>query len=135
MIPNVAPVIVAGGLMGFLGIELEFVTMTIAPMLLGLAVDDTIHLVTHVKTTFLKTQSYDKALSETFRAVGKSIIQTTLILSITFFIFIFSRVQSMVNMGVFTMIGIISALAADIVITPVLIKWTKAFGDEKLQKN
>ena len=128
MIPNIAPVVAAGGLMGFCGIQLEFVTMTIAPMLLGLAVDDTIHLVTHLKTVFTRTGSYDTALSQTFRAVGKSIIQTTFILSVTFFIFVFSRVQSMVNMGIFTMIGIISALAADIIITPVLIKWTRPFG-------
>ena len=130
MIPNIAPVITVGGLLGFFHIQLEFVTMTIAPMLLGLAVDDTIHLVTHIKTVFLKTGSYESAFSQTFRAVGKSVIQTTIILSITFFIFFFSRVQSMVNMGIFTMIGIIAALAADLVITPVLIKWTKPFGKE-----
>ncbi|MDC7125540.1 MAG: MMPL family transporter, partial [Spirochaetales bacterium] len=135
MIPNITPVILVGGIMGFAGIELEFVTMTIAPMLLGLAVDDTIHLITHIKTVFTRSGSYKTALSETFRAVGKSVVQTTFILSVTFFIFIFSRVHSMVNMGLLTMVGVITALAADLIITPVLVKWTKPFGKEKTPAN
>ncbi|MDC7225698.1 MAG: MMPL family transporter [Spirochaetales bacterium] len=129
IIPNIAPVIAAGGLMGYLNVPLEFVTMTVAPMLLGLSVDNTIHLITHIETVYNRTGSYDIALPETFRAVGKSVIQTTIILCITFFIFSFSRVQSMVNMGLLTMVGIIAALAADLIITPVLIKWTKPFKE------
>lgn len=131
IIPNIAPVIAAGGFMGFLNIQLEFVTMTVAPMLLGLSVDNTIHLINHIETSFIRTGSYDLALPQTFRAVGKSVIQTTFILCITFSIFAFSRVQSMINMGLIIVVGIIAALAADLIITPVLIKWTKPFGEDR----
>jgi len=125
MIPNIFPIIVVGGIMGFMKIPLEFITMTIAPIILGLAVDDTIHLFSHIKDEMNKSNDFSKIIEKTFLQVGSSITETTIILSITFLVFTFSDVNSVKNIGFLTTIGFISAYAADIFITPLILKKIK----------
>lgn len=130
MIPNITPLIIAGGIMGFAGESLEFVTMTIAPMILGLAVDDTIHFISHIKTNFPKFGNYDQTIIHSYSQVGKALIQTTIILCLTFTAFLFSKVHSMNNMGFYLVLALASALIADFTITPWLIKKLQPFGKE-----
>jgi uncharacterized protein len=125
MIPNVFPVLVAGGLMGFAGIPLEFVTMTIALMIMGLSVDDTIHLVYHLKRDLKKRGDYAASIRHTFVTVGTAITETTVILCLSFLVFTVSQVNSIINMGLITCIGILTAYLADIFVTPVVIRWVK----------
>lgn len=86
MIPNVAPVILIGGVMGFLHIPLDMLTMMIMPMILGIAVDDTIHFNNHVKFNFEKTGNYKKSILVTFREIGKTMGMTTVILCSMFLV-------------------------------------------------
>ena len=130
MIPNVSPAIVAGGLMGYMNAPLEFVTMTIAPMVIGLAVDDTIHFINHAKLEFYRTRNYNRSLENTFVTVGSALTKTTIIICVTFAAFTVSRVNNMVNMGIYTIAAISSALIADFFVTPWLIKLSKPFGRE-----
>ncbi len=123
MIPNIFPVLVAGGIMGFAGIPLEFVTMTVAPMIMGLAVDNTIHLVYHIKRSLQKNWSYVDSIRYTFMNVGTPITETTVILCLTFLVFTVSRVNSVINMGLITCFGLMAAYLADIFVTPVVIRW------------
>jgi predicted RND superfamily exporter protein len=123
MIPNVFPVLVAGGIMGFARIPLEFVTITVAPMIMGLAVDDTIHMVFHLKRDMTRSGNFGESLNHTFKNVGSAITETTLILCLTFLVFTVSRVNSIVNMGIITCSGILAAYAADVLVTPVIIRW------------
>lgn len=125
MIPNIFPVLVAGGIMGFARIPLEFVTMTVAPMIMGLAVDDTIHLVYHLKRDLKNSGDYAASIRHTFVNVGTAITETTAILCLTFLVFTVSRVNSIVNMGLITSVGILAAYLADLFVTPVLIRWMK----------
>lgn len=125
MIPNIFPVMVAGGIMGFAGIPLEFVTMTVAPMIMGLAVDNTIHLVYHIKRSLQKGWNYTDSIRYTFVNVGTPITDTTVILCLTFLVFTVSRVNSVINMGLITCFGLMAAYLADIFVTPVLIRWMK----------
>jgi predicted RND superfamily exporter protein len=125
MIPNVFPVLVAGGIMGFAGIPLEFVTMTVAPMIMGLAVDDTIHLVYHLKQALKKSGDYAASIRHTFMDVGTAITATTVILCLTFLVFTVSQVNSIINMGLITCVGILAAYLADLFVTPLMIRWMK----------
>jgi predicted RND superfamily exporter protein len=129
MVPNVFPGLVAGGIMGFAGVPLEFVTMTVAPMIMGLAVDDTIHLVYHLKRDLKKRGDYDASIRHTFVNVGTAITETTVILCITFLVFTVSRVNSIINMGLIACFGILAAYLADIFVTPVLIRWMKPYKE------
>ena len=132
MIPNISPIIITGGLMGYMGVPLEFVTMTIAPMIMGLAVDDTIHFINHVKLDYSRTYSYDKSIKNSFIKVGKALILANIILCATFSAFMTSDVPSMINMGIFMVVGMLSALIADFTVTPFIIKLSRPFGKPAL---
>jgi hydrophobe/amphiphile efflux-3 (HAE3) family protein len=134
MIPNIAPAIFAGGLMGFFETPLDMMTMIIGPMILGLAVDDTIHFINHCKLEFWRTGSYRKAIQGTFRTVGKALFMTSFILVLGFVAYLTSLSNMYFHLGVYTIVAILAALLADFFVTPVLILWTKPFGKECCDK-
>lgn len=135
MLPNVAPLIVIGGYMGYLQSPLDMITMTIVPMMLGIAVDDTIHFINHIKYEFERCGNYERAVLESFRIVGKTLAMTTIILSATFAMFMFSLVNNMARFGLLASMGLIVALLADYLMTPALILLTKPFGPEMAQES
>lgn len=131
MIPNITPVIIVGGYMGLFHIPLDMMTMIIMPMLLGLAVDDTIHFLNHTKLEFERSGKYASSIKETFVTVGKALFMTSFILICSFAVYLTSNARIYIHIGLLSILGIASALLADYFITPVLIKWTKPFGKEK----
>ena len=131
MIPNVAPVILIAGFMGYLGYYLDYITMTVMPMILGIAVDDTIHLTTHLKYGLEKYGSYQVAMEASFREIGKSMFMTTAILCSVFFVYIISPLHYIFVIGILCVIGLAGALLADYTITPALLYIIKPFGKEK----
>ncbi|MBR4385946.1 MAG: MMPL family transporter [Treponema sp.] len=130
MIPNIAPVIMIGGVMGYLGISLDMITMTTMPMILGIAVDDTIHFTNHIKFFFEKGLSYKDAVLTSYREIGKTMGMTTIILCSMFLVLSFSVMNCLARLGYLSIIGLVSALIADYTLTPVLIFLTKPFGKE-----
>jgi predicted RND superfamily exporter protein len=131
MIPNISPLIVIGGYMGYLDSPLDMMTMTIMPMLLGIAVDDTIHFINHCKYEFERTGNYEQAILLTFKTIGKTLAMTTIILSATFAMYMFSPVANMARIGLLASMGLIAALVFDYLMTPALVLLTKPFGKEK----
>jgi predicted RND superfamily exporter protein len=123
MIPNIYPLIICGAIMGFAGIPMEFVTMTVAPMIMGLAVDDTIHFISHIRKDLMLTEDTGTSIRFAFRTVGTAISETTVILCLTFLVFIVSDINSIRNMGILSAAGMAAAYGADIFITPLLIKY------------
>lgn len=131
MIPNLAPVLFIGAFMGWGKIPLDMLTMTVMPMILGIAVDDTIHFTNRSKLEFERTGSYLEALKITFREIGKTLGMTTFILCSMFAVFCTSPMSALARIGLLTIIGLGSALIADYTLTPVLIFITKPFGREE----
>ena len=131
LIPNITPAIVIGGLMGFLDIPLDSSTVLIMPMILGLAVDDTIHFINHSKMEFIRTRNYKESILKSIRSVGVALVYTTLVLSANFLTYLTSEVKFYFFLGILAMSGMISALIADFFITPLLFKRFKIFGEEK----
>jgi predicted RND superfamily exporter protein len=134
MIPNLAPVVVVLGLMGYLSIPLDVVTMVVIPILLGLAVDDTIHFITHSKLEFQRTGNYRTAIQKTFQIVGKAIFTTSFIIIAAFSIYMVSIAVFFFHLSILFISGVISALLADYFITPILVDWTKPFGAENMKR-
>ena len=128
LIPNIFPVLVIGAIMGYLGISLDLMTMAIMPMILGIAVDDTIHFTNHAKYLFEKEKSYNRAIFGTFYSIGKTLAMTTIILSATFLVYLTCKIDAILRLGVLAAVGLLSALAADYFMTPVLIYISKPFG-------
>jgi hypothetical protein len=131
LIPNFMPLIVIGGYMGWFNSPLDMMTMTIMPMLLGIAVDDTIHFINAIKFEFEKCGNYNQAIIAAFHTVGKNITMTTIILCASFGMFMFSPVANMVRIGYLAPMGLLAALIADFFVTPAFISLTKPFGKEK----
>ena len=131
MIPNVAPVILVGGVMGYFNYALDFSTITVMTMILGIAVDDTIHLTTHLKMKYEQMGSSEKAMETTFREIGATMFLTTVILCSMFSVYLFSPMHFLAVLGVLIIVGLSSALVADYTITPALLHVAKPFGKEK----
>ncbi|WP_028911074.1 RND family transporter [Prevotella sp. MA2016] len=130
LIPNMMPAVFVGGYMGWMGVPLDMMTATLLPMMLGLAVDDTIHFINHSKLEFDRTMQYRHAIRRTFRVVGVAIVTTSIITSAVFASFCTSGCTMCLNFGLMAIIGIMSALAADLLVTPILVNKCKVFGKE-----
>ena len=128
MIPNVAPVLLIGGVMGYSGMPLDMITMIVMPMILGIAVDDTIHMNNHIKYGFERTGSYRHALLLSYREIGKTMGMTTFILCAMFFVFIFSPMGALHNVGLLSIVGLGAALLADYTLTTALVYLAKPYG-------
>lgn len=128
MIPNITPVILIGAVMGYCHMTLDELTMMIMPMILGIAVDDTIHFSNHIKAKLEAGRSYEKAVTESFREIGKTMGTTTFILCAMFLMYCFSPITAMFRIGLLSMIGLGSALIADYTLTPALIYLLKPLG-------
>lgn len=130
LIPNVTPALVVGGLMGWLGYPLDMMTATIMPMILGLAVDDTIHFINHVHLEFDRRGNYRYAILRSFRTIGTPIVLTSIVICTNFAVYTTSEGLSFIHMGVLSVAGIVLALLADLCVTPILIKKFRLFGKE-----
>lgn len=134
MIPNIAPAIIVGGMMGWLGYPLDMMTASLIPMVLGIAVDDTIHFINHCHVSYDRSGHYTEALKQTFRTEGLAIVMSTVILSATFSGFIPSDGIQIANWGILAVAGMLSALLADLFLTPILFKYLRIFDNEPLKK-
>lgn len=130
LIPNMMPAVFVGGYMGWMGIPLDMMTATLLPMMLGMAVDDTIHFINHSKLEYDRTHDYQTAIRRTFRVVGVAIVITSIITSAVFASFCSSACTMCLNFGLMAIIGILSALAADLLVTPILVNKCKVFGKD-----
>ncbi len=131
MIPNIVPIVLIGGIMGYAGVNLDMITAMIMPMILGIAVDDTIHFTNHIKYHFELSGKYRSAIENSYREIGKTMIMTTVILCAMFAIFLTSTMSVLVNIGWLSVVGLGSALIADYTITPVLLYIAKPFSKDK----
>ena len=122
LIPNILPLLFAGGLLGFLGIELEAgVSITFA-IIFGIAVDDTIHFLSKYKLAKDKGLSMEEALLVTFTETGKAIALTSIILFFGFLVMLFSIHPPSVTIGLLISVTLFTALIADLLLIPILIR-------------
>ena len=133
MIPNVFPVIITLGAMGYAGIHLDMPLMSCSAVVIGVAVDDTIHFFRRYRFEFNKFGNYSQALKITLATVGRPITFTTLTLILGFGVMIFSQMTGWRNFGFFAGFAFFWALLADFFFAPALMLLTKPLGPEKDQ--
>jgi predicted RND superfamily exporter protein len=121
MIPNLIPLLVVGGLMGALGIELKTSTAVIFTIAFGIAYDDTIHLLGKFRIEMSKGLSHRMALKNAYLARGKAMILSSLILCCGFSLLVFSTFMGSFYMGVLISITLFIALVSDLLLLPVLV--------------
>ena len=123
LIPNIFPLLFGAALMGFLGIALDAPTAIIFAIAFGIAVDDTIHFLSKYKIERMKDKSMEAALEATFTETGKAIIITSVILFFGFLILLFSKTPGIVFVGILVSGTLFSAVIADLLLIPVLIRY------------
>jgi predicted RND superfamily exporter protein len=128
MVPNLIPILLTLGTMGWLDIPLNIATAPVAAIALGIAIDDTIHFLVRFRREFRRDRDYEKAIEKTLRSVGKPILITSIVLTAGFCIFLFSNFQPTRNLGVLISCAVIGAVFADLIVLPVLLLILKPLG-------
>lgn len=123
LIPNLIPLLVVAGFMGFAGIDLKVSTSLIFSIAFGIAVDDTIHFMSNLKIELDKGRSPFYALKSTYLSTGKAITITNLILLSGFFSLILSSFASTFYLGLLVSLTLLIALAAELTIMPLMFVW------------
>jgi len=129
---GVAPNFIAAffilGIIGLLGIPLDMMTITIAAITIGIAVDNSIHYIYRFKEEFLKTKDYNKTLEICHSTVGVAILNTSITIVFGFSILVFSKFIPTIYFGVFTGIAMLLAMISVLTLLPSLILISKPFG-------
>lgn len=134
MLPNIFPVLISLGILGLLGIYVDVLLLTFAPVIIGVSVDDTIHFFLRFKNEFQSGYSYRQALKRTYRSVGRPIIFTSLILVIGFSPFLFSQLTGYIKDGFMMGWAFSWAILTDFLLAPALILLTKPLGKDNPHK-
>ena len=121
IIPNVIPLLVVGGAMGYAGILLKPSTALIFPLAFGIAVDDTIHFLAKYRLVRKTERRRDVAIITTLRETGKAILFTSLVLMSGFLVFTFSSFAGTFNMGALTALTLAVALLTNLLLLPALL--------------
>ncbi len=120
LLPNGLPVLITLGLMGALGIPLDAATMTVAAVVFGLVVDDTIHLL-HRFGTVRPDGSAVAAIRTSARETGRRMAITTSVLAGGFLVLCFAQIKSIVWLGLLSAVAIVVALLADLLVLPAVL--------------
>ena len=120
MIPNLLPVVLTLGLIGWFGLLFDMFTMLIGSIAIGLAVDDTVHFMHNFRRYHYETGDVEVSVDRTLRTAGRAMLVTSIVLSLGFFIFTFASMRNFFYFGLFTGITIITALLADFFLAPAL---------------
>jgi predicted RND superfamily exporter protein len=121
LVPNLIPAILAYGALGLLDRPLDITTMMIAPIIIGIAVDDTVHFITRYRNEFVLHGDIRRALQATIQDTGKSIVFTTLVLGLGFGVMAFASDAGAANLGLFGSLAILVGLLNDLFLLPALI--------------
>ncbi|OEK05261.1 efflux RND transporter permease subunit [Roseivirga misakiensis] len=120
LVPNILPVLILFGLMGFFQIDLNISTAVIFTVAFGIAVDDSIHLIVRFYLEKDRSKSPIWAMKRTLSGTGKSIIVTSLVILAGFSLFISSGLSSPFYLGLFIAITAMVALILDLTVLPLL---------------
>ncbi|MBI3992239.1 MAG: MMPL family transporter [Candidatus Lambdaproteobacteria bacterium] len=121
MVPNLAPIALTLGFMGWVGIPMDAFTLLTGSIALGLAVDDTIHFFHNFRRYHLATGNAKAAVHATLLSTGRAMVVTTLVLVAGFWLFMFASMNNLFNFGLLTGLALAIALLADLVVSPALI--------------
>lgn len=121
MLPNIFPILALFGVMGFLDIPLEVHTLLVAPIIIGIAVDDTIHFLTHFQMERAYVASVEEAIHNIYKEIGQAITFTSVVLSLGFLIFVTSSSLGITYFGALSALAMVTALACDLLLLPAML--------------
>ena len=130
VVPNFIAAFFILGIIGLLEIPLDMMTITIAAITIGIAVDNSIHYIYRFKEEFLKLNDYTKAMKRCHSTVGIAILNTSIIIIFGFSILVLSNFIPTIYFGIFTGIAMLLAMISVLILLPKLLLIYKPFGEE-----
>lgn len=122
LVPNVFPVLVMLAVMGALGIHLDIATATVAAIVIGVSIDDTVHFLLQWRLAELEGLDWEGCLERTFEHAGVPAVITTGLLLVGYPLLMLADVKTVVAFGLLTSVAAAAALLGDLVILPLLLK-------------
>jgi uncharacterized protein len=119
---NVFPVVAMMGVMGALRIDLDVATATVGAIVIGIAIDDSVHFLHHWKRAEVRGLSWEGAVEYAFRHAGRAALITTIVIVGGFPVLMLAGVKTVVYFGLLTTVAAIAALVADLFLLPLLLK-------------
>jgi predicted RND superfamily exporter protein len=123
LVPNILPLLLAGAMLGYLGIELEAGVSIVFAIIFGIAVDDTIHFLAKYRLLRGRNVPVQEAIHKTYREAGKAIVLTSVVLFFGFLVMLFSISPPSVTIGLLISLTLASAVVSDLLLIPLLLKW------------
>lgn len=121
MLPNLAPILLVMGLMGWIDAPLDVSSMLVGGILIGVVVDDTIHFAHNYARYRIQTNCSMRAIRETLVTTGRAMFVTSVVLSIGFFSFLGASLSNIADFGLLCGLGVILAFLADVIMLPALV--------------
>jgi predicted RND superfamily exporter protein len=131
IVPNVFAALLVLGVMGWFGIPLDLMTITIAAITIGIAVDDTIHYVHRFTLEFSKDHDYWNSVMRSHASIGRAMYYTSVTVMLGFSILVLSSFVPTIYFGLLTGFAMLIALLADLTLLPLLIVRFKPLGSGK----
>ena len=129
IVPNFIAAFFILGIIGFMNIPLDMMTITIAAITIGIAVDNSIHYIYRFREEFDKIKDYNQTLDRCHQTVGIAILNTSITIVFGFSILIFSNFIPTIYFGFFTGVAMLLAMISVLTLLPKLILVYKPFGD------
>ena len=130
VVPNFIAAFFILGIIGLLGIPLDMMTITIAAITIGIAVDNSIHYIYRFREEFKKISSYNKTLERCHSTVGIAILNTSITIVFGFSILVLSNFIPTIYFGVFTGLAMLLAMISVLTLLPKLLLIFKPFGSD-----
>ncbi len=131
IVPNALAAALVMGIMGLAGIPLDMMTITIATITIGIAVDNSIHYIYRFREEFPKTRNYHATMDVCHANIGRAVLYTSLTIIFGFSILVFSNFIPTILFGLLTALAMFVALLAVLTLLPRLIVLLKPFGPEQ----
>ena len=129
VVPNFMAAFLILGIIGMIGIPLDMMTITIAAITIGIAVDNSIHYIYRFREEFEKIKNYELTVDRCHSTVGIAILNTSITIVFGFSILILSNFIPTIYFGIFTGIAMLLALISVLTLLPKLILILKPFGN------
>ncbi|NVJ53644.1 MAG: MMPL family transporter [Campylobacteraceae bacterium] len=133
ILANIVPISIIFGIMGWLTIPLDIMTITIAAISIGIGVDDTIHYIHRFHEEYKKDHNYMEAMKRSHESIGYAMTYTSLVVIVGFSILVLSNLIPTIYFGLLTVIVMATILSSALLLLPKLLILFKPYGNKKIK--
>jgi predicted RND superfamily exporter protein len=130
IVPNLLAAAAVMGVMGLFSIPLDIMTITIAAIIIGIGLDDSIHYLHRFRVEFQRDRDYQGAMRRSHGSIGRAMYYTSIIITSGFSILVLSNFIPTIYFGFLTGFAMIFAMVANLTLLPLLMVWLKPLGPQ-----